>query len=79
MTEKQARALPVGIRVGFAASEPYLIRRRWTSAPGGTVLVNDPEADDGFLVRWDDGKEGWIDYRDAKDVFVPGFPGTKQR
>jgi hypothetical protein len=77
MNAKQAKTLPVGIRVSFASSEPYLIDGDWTSRPRGTVLANDPKAGNGFLVKWDDGQEGWIDYQGATDLFVPGLKGTR--
>jgi len=69
MNTKQAKTLPVGIVVSRGRAGHEFER--------GTVLVNRPRTDNGFLVRWDDGQECWIDYRGAKNIFVPGLRGTR--
>ena len=66
MKTKQAKTLPVGITVSMGRAGHELIR--------GVVLT---KVIDGFVVLWDDGREGWIDYRDAKNIFVPGLRGTR--
>jgi len=74
---KQARELPIGIRVAFEEPEPYFFMGRWTSILTGVVTANDAKTGAGFSVRWDDGEEDWIDYKDAAFGYVPGLQGTK--
>jgi hypothetical protein len=70
MNTKQAKTVPVGMVVSRGRAGHELER--------GTVLANRPKTDSGFLVRWHDGLECWIDYRGAKNIFVAGLRGTRK-
>ena len=71
MTKKQAQTIPVGMRVAFY---DRLNRDACRKAPLGTVTE---KLTGGLYIKWDDGQQGWIDYRDAGDIFVPGLPRTR--
>jgi len=66
MTMKQAKTLPVGMRVAhYVLTGPF---------PMGSVISNDAKS---VLIHWDDGLEARLMHRDAARIFCPGLPGTK--
>ena len=69
MKTKQAKTLPVGMTVSRGRAGHEFER--------GTVLENNRKGAIGFIVKWNDGREEWVDHRRAKNIFVPGLRGTR--